>query len=387
MKIKQRFTLYNILLLMTPIIMIGVVSLGFMIAFIMKYPVEELPIARAALLNPQVFREALALFISNNPGAPALLLIWLGIVLLIVITTTSVFTYHMSRSLSKPIDRLTTAAKSVSSGNLDFEMLGSEYEEIDELCNEFDRMRQELKTAQRTEEYMKQDRSMLLANLSHDLKTPVASIKGYVDGIRDGVAKTPEQQLRYLDTIYAKAQVIEELVNNLSEYSRLELGRMNFSFESCLLADFLKGYFDECVVDLEDNNIELKMDFRDNGVRVRLDREKMGRVFANLTDNAIKYKQDGRGCIFLKTYLAEDGVIIEFTDNGIGISRDELKKVFDSFYRVDESRSSSVKGSGLGLGIVRMIIESHGGRIWLRSDGEGTGTTAVIYLPASGGDV
>lgn len=387
MKIKQRFTLYNILLLMTPIIMIGVVSLGFMIAFIIKYPVEELPIARAALLNTQVFREALALFISNNPGAPALLLIWLGIVLLIVITTTSVFTYHMSRSLSKPIDRLTTAAKSVSSGNLDFEMLGSEYEEIDELCNEFDRMRQELKTAQRTEEYMKQDRSMLLANLSHDLKTPVTSIKGYVDGIRDGVAKTPEQQLRYLDTIYAKAQVIEELVNNLSEYSRLELRRMNFSFESCQLADFLKGYFDECVVDLEDNNIELKMDFRDDWVRVRLDREKMGRVFANLTDNAIKYKQDGRGCIFLKTYLAEGGVIIEFTDNGIGISRDELKKVFDSFYRVDESRSSSVKGSGLGLGIVRMIVESHGGRIWLRSDGEGTGTTAVIYLPASGGDI
>lgn len=366
-------------MLITPILLIGVISVCFLIIFILKFPVEELNITRASMLDPLVFSQALGEFFKGNPDAIGYVVLWLFLCVVLLVVSTTVATHFMTKSVEKPINDLARAADYIRDGNLNFEVMGSDYDEIDKLCTNFDTMRKELKMAQERESYMKKERSMLLANISHDLKTPVTSIKGYVEGIRDGIADTPEKMNRYLDTIYAKARVIDDMVNNLSMFSKLELSRMTFDFEEDDINVFLRGLVEDYRLDMEKNGVELVSNISDETAIVKIDYEKISRVFSNIIDNAVKYRNENNPMLEISTFTRDNGVYVCISDNGIGIEEKELKNVFEGFYRVDSSRS--IKGSGLGLGIVKQIVEKHGGKIWLKSDGLGKGTTAIVYLP------
>lgn len=379
MKIKTQFTIYNIINLITPIIAIGVISICFLIIFIMKYPVEELNISRASLLSPIIFTQAFGDFFKNHPDAILYVFLWLFLCLLILVLSSTIITRLMTKSIEKPINDLARAADDIRGGNLDFEIMGSNYEEIDNLCNNFDIMRKELKRARNREAHMKSERSMLLANISHDLKTPVTSIKGYIEGIKDGIADTPEKMKRYLDTVYTKANVIDDLVNNLSTFSKLELSRLTFSFENLDLNKFLNDFFENYRLDLEKNHVKLINNIPPDSAVVKADREKIQRVFSNLADNAVKYRSEDNPELKIETSVDDGGIYVTVADNGIGINESKLKNVFESFYRIDSSRA--IKGSGLGLGIVKQIVEKHGGKIWLKSEGLNKGTTAIVYLP------
>lgn len=379
MKIKNKFTIYNVIMLMTPIIMIGVISACFIIIFILKFPVEELNITRASMINPQVFAQALGEFFKSNPEAIGYAVLWLALCLTLIIISTTVTTHLMTKSVEKPINELAKATELIRNGNLDFEVMGSDCDEIDTLCSNFDTMRKELKLAQERERLMKKERSMLLANISHDLKTPVTSIKGYIDGIRDGIADTPEKTERYLNTIYAKTEIIDEMVNNLSMFSKLELSRMCFEFEKGDINEFLREFMSEYKLDFEKKGIEFIDKISAEPAVIKIDYDKMGRAFANIIDNAVKYGDSHNPRLEAASYLRDKGIYIYISDNGIGIEESELKNVFEGFYRIDSSRS--IKGSGLGLGIIKQIIEKHGGKFWLKSEGLGKGTTAIIYLP------
>lgn len=379
MKIKSKFALYNIIMLITPILLIGVISVCFLIIFVFKFPVEELNITRASMLDVSVFSQVLGEFFKKNPSALYYVILWVVICIALMVISTTVTTHIMTKSVEKPINELARAAEYIREGNLNFEVMGSKYSEIDNLCSAFDAMRKELKLSKQREDYMKQERSMLLANLSHDLKTPITSIKGYVDGIRDGVAATPEKMDRYLDTIHAKAEVIDDMVNNLSMFSKLEMSRLSFHFERGDINSFLRSFIDDYKLDFEKNKITFVSNIPEESVFVKLDYEKMSRALANLIDNAVKYRNTENPILEINTLTRDKGVYICISDNGIGIDGSEMKNVFDGFYRADSSRS--IKGSGLGLGIVKQIVEKHGGKVWLKSDGIGKGTTAMIYLP------
>lgn len=379
MKIKTQFTLYNIIMLITPIFLIGVISVCFLIIFIMKYPVEELNIGRASLLSPIIFAQAFGDFFKNHPDAMMYIFLWLFLCILVLIISTTTVTRLMTKSVEKPIKDLAAAAADITNGNLDFEVMGSSYDEIDTLCGNFDTMCKELKLAQKREQLMKSERSMLLANISHDLKTPVTSIKGYIEGIRDGIADTPQKRERYLDTIYDKANVIDDLVSNLSAFSKLELSRLSFAFDKMDINEFLHDFFESCRLDFEKNHVKLINNIPSETAIINADRKKMQRVFSNLADNAVKYGSSDSPRMEVASVKRDGRIYITVSDNGIGIEETELANVFDGFYRVDTSRA--VAGSGLGLGIVKQIIEKHGGKIWLKSDGLGKGTTAIICLP------
>ena len=381
MKLKQRFTISNLIMLITSIIMIGVISVCFLVIFIIKYPVEELQITRVSLLNPIMLGRAIGDFFQKNPGALCYVMIWILICLATLAVTITVVTRLLAISIQKPINDLTNAADNIRNGDLNFQVMGSEYDEIDSLCSSFDSMRKALKQAEEKEKFMKEERNMLLANLSHDLKTPITSIKGYIEGIRDGIADTPEKQRKYLDTIYAKAVIIDDMVNNLSMFSKLELSKLTFEFVKGDINLFLEDLLEDYRLDLEKNDISLNVNIENSPAIVKIDYEKMGRVFSNLIGNAIKYKKSGSGRLDVTSHSADGGVYITVADNGIGIKKEELKNVFESFYRVDTARNMNIKGSGLGLGITKQIVEKHGGKIWLRSEGIGQGTTALIYLP------
>ncbi|MGM9937272.1 MAG: sensor histidine kinase [Candidatus Ornithomonoglobus sp.] len=381
MKIRQRFESYNFILLTAPIAIIGVVSVLFLIIFVMKFPVEEMQITRASLINPVTLTRAVGAFFTNHPAAVTYIITYALICIAVCAVTSTILTRRLSQSLEKPIRELRDNVDKIREGSLSFEVMGSDYDELDDLCEGFDSMRRELLLAREREEQLKHERNMLIANISHDLKTPVTSIKGYIDGINDGIADTPEKLERYLNTIKSKADTIDELVSNLSTFAKLEVSGLEFSMSRGDLRDLVLDVMDGYRLDMERNGIETHIDLGTEALWVNIDGEKMRRVLTNLIDNSIKYRNP-EGCLIEVRCFADEGsAYAAVKDNGMGIEPKELSRVFDSFYRTDSSRSSQIKGNGLGLGIAKQITEKHRGRLWLRSDGINKGTTATISLP------
>ena len=224
-----------------------------------------------------------------------------------------------------------------------------------------------------------EERGLLMANLSHDLRTPITAIKGYVEGIQDGIANTPEKQRHYLEIVYNKSVILERLVRNMSDFSEYELGRMQYHFEYVEMGPFLRDLAEEYQVDVQQNGMTFTAQIPQGHYVVTADRSKLKRVLDNLVSNAIKYGRAG-GAIALTAEEYERGLVIQVSDNGKGISAQALRHVFDSFFREDSARTSSVPGSGLGLAICRSIVDRHHGKIWLTSE-EGEGTRAFLYLP------
>ena len=214
-----------------------------------------------------------------------------------------------------------------------------------------------------------------------DLKTPLTAIKGYVEGILDGIADTPEKQHKYLMTVANKVNDMDKLIDELTIYSKLDTNRVPYSFAKINL----KNYFDDCCeeigMDLETQDIDLEYRFHaTSDCTVVADAEQLKRVVNNIVSNSVKYMQPGRkGKISIDIYDEGDYVHIIIADNGKGIGMDEIPHIFDRFYRTDSSRNSKQGGSGIGLAIVKKIIEDHKGKIWAESV-EGEGTTMHINL-------
>lgn len=381
MKIRQKFGFYNMIMLAAPIILIGVVSVLFLIIFVVKFPIEEMELTRAQLINPVMLIRAFGTFFNSHPDSVVYVFLWGLICIIIMVVTTTTITAMMARSIEQPLGELMDAAENIKNGSLNFEIMSSEYTEMENLCEGMDRMRRALIAAREREKILKNERSMMIANISHDLKTPVTSIKGYIDGIRDGVADTPQKLERYLDTIYSKAKTIETLVSNLSTFSRLELSSLEFDFTDGDIRDLIYDIIDSYRLDFEQSGIEIVYDISKSPIPVSIDGEKIKRTFANIVENAIKYRQKNSKKFVIRAFKEEGYAYVVFEDDGIGIKSKEIDKVFDTFYRADNSRTSQIKGNGLGLGIAKQIIEKHNGKIWLKSDGENKGTSVFVCIP------
>ena len=222
----------------------------------------------------------------------------------------------------------------------------------------------------------------LISNISHDLKTPLTAIKGYAEGLLDGVADTPQKQEKYLRTIYTKASDMSTLVDELSMYAKIDTNSVPYNFQSLNLNSYLEDSIAESRLDLELQNMDLAyFPYLDKTQEVIVDPEQLKRVINNILSNAVKYREPSRkGIICIRTAdVDENYVQIELEDNGKGIGSKELPNIFERFYRTDASRNSSTGGSGLGLAISKKIIEDHGGRIWAESRA-GVGTTIFILL-------
>ena len=290
-----------------------------------------------------------------------------------------VLTSRVTGRLSATLKELRRAADDLREGDLDHEILSCRERELDELAQSLEGVRQRLKAASLAEAAAQEERGLLMANLSHDLRTPVTAIKGYVEGIRDGVASTPEKRDHYLEVVYAKTLVLEGLVGNMTDFSEYELGRMQYHFERVELSAFLADLIPEYQADVRGREMAFVAKPLASPATVTADRGKLKRVLDNLVSNAVKYGRPG-GTVVLAAEGYRQGVILSVSDDGRGIPEEALAHVFDSFFRADAARSSSVPGSGLGLAICKSIAESHHGKLWLTSR-EGEGTHAYLYLP------
>ena len=215
-----------------------------------------------------------------------------------------------------------------------------------------------------------ENRKELISNISHDLRTPITAIKGYVEGIRDGVADSPEKMDRYLNTIYSKAALMDRLIEDLFFYSRLDLSRVSFNFGRLELKSFIRETLDELASDFE--NLTLRFPGNDlTEIDVIADSTHLKRVFLNVIQNAVKYGDKEQIRVEVSLTPAEETVTVKLTDNGPGINSEDLPHIFDRFFRSDPSRDSQSGGSGLGLAIARQIVEAHGGKIWAENTSAG----------------
>lgn len=290
-------------------------------------------------------------------------------------------TIWVYQSILRPLGKLQEATRKIRDGNLDFTLEVEDDDEIGQLCQDFEEMRIRLK--ENAEEKVQYDieNKELISNISHDLKTPITAIKGYVEGIMDGVANTPEKMDRYIHTIYNKANDMDRLINELTFYSKMDTNRIPYTFNKIFVTEFFDDCAEELDSELESKSVQFQYsNYVGPEVLVIADAEQIKRVINNIVSNSLKYMGSSREPrINLRVKDVGDFVQVEIEDNGKGIAAKDLPNIFDRFYRTDASRNSSKGGSGIGLSIVKKIMEDHGGKVWATSK-ENIGTVMYFVL-------
>lgn len=300
---------------------------------------------------------------------------------LVIIFTAVILMLWIYQSILSPINTLRIATNQMSEGNLEYPMeYRRDNDEIGELCKDFENMRKRMKLLIEEQMQYEETTRELMSNISHDLKTPLTAIKGYAEGMLDGVADTPERREKYLRTIYNKAADMTYLVDELSFFSKIDSNSIPYHFVHLNMEDYFSDCVAELALDLEVKNIDLGyFNYVDKNQEIIVDAEQLKRVISNIIGNSVKYMDKKRGIINFRIQDQYDCVQIEIEDNGKGVAKNEISYIFDRFYRTDASRNSSQGGTGLGLSICRKIIEDHGGRIWASSK-EGVGTSIFFTL-------
>ena len=269
-----------------------------------------------------------------------------------------VVSYIFTRQITKPIKKMRNAAKSIASGNFNERIPITSNDEISQLAQSFNQMTESLSELEKM-------RSSFISDVSHELRTPMTVIGGFVGGIVDGTIPH-EQQDKYLRIVLDETKRLSRLVNDLLESSRLEQGRIVLN-----KSDFdLNRLVTECVFSYEqrisEKHIDLDLSLEGNELAAFADKDHIKRVVINLIDNAIKFTPEG-GKIMVRTELVEKKVVTSIENTGDGIPPNDLKHIWERFYKTDKSRGVDKKGVGLGLYIAKSIITQHGGEIMCES--------------------
>lgn len=370
MKIKSKLFLAFFLIIGLPMTLLSAGIITFT-----HYHMDELYALQVENASVEKITQAVKMFATEVREYISDLTMLICLIVPVIVICLVLWIYH---SIVTPIHMLQVATKNIKNGNLDFEIEVHNKDEIGELCEDFEEMRKRLKANAEEKLQSEQQNKELISNISHDLKTPITAIKGYVEGLMDGVADTPEKQNKYLQTIYSKAIDMDHLINELSFYSKIDTNKIPYAFNRIHVVD----YFEDCAEDLsrelEDEHIGFTyQNYVEDSVQMIADAEQIKRVINNIIGNSKKYSDKAETKIRMTVKDVGDFVQVEIEDNGKGIAAKDLPYIFDRFYRTDASRNSSKGGSGIGLSIVKKIMEDHGGKIWVTSK-EGIGT--VMYL-------
>ena len=375
MKLKTRIIVGFIAVILLPLILFSASLYGFSRTQV-KHVQESS--SQAADSNEMVYDISLAQSSSNQVKLMAKDMI-LTATIILVFTALSVGLW-IYRSIAVPLVKLRKATQNIKEGNLDFVLEVEGKDEFSQLCQDFEEMRKRLKESTEEKILMDKENKELISNISHDLKTPITAVKGYVEGIMDGVADTPEKMNRYVRTIYNKTNEMDHLINELTFYSKIDTNRIPYTFSKLNVEDYFSDCAEELGLEMETRGIELVYaNYVEKDVQVIADGEQIRRVIHNIVSNAIKYMEKPRGIIQLRVKDVGDFIQVEIEDNGKGIAAKDLPYIFDRFYRTDVSRNSSKGGSGIGLSIVKKIMEDHGGKVWATSR-LGIGTIMYFVL-------
>lgn len=286
---------------------------------------------------------------------------------------------YYTSTLINPVVRLRRETEKLSDGELDTAIVEEGDGEVRELCHAVELLRLKLKESVYRQKKYDDNRSFLVSSISHDLKTPVTAIRGYIEGILDGVADTLEKREKYLHRALDKTQALHVMIEDLLLYSKLDLNQIPFELEKVDIVQYVEDCVSDNLFGFEREHKSLALENGLTGrVEVVTDTARFRRVIQNILDNAKKHIEPNSGAVSVKLRETAASVIVEIHDNGDGIAPEDLPRVFDRFYRADTSRKAE-GSSGLGLAIAKQIVEGLGGRIWAVSE-LGNGASFMISL-------
>jgi len=317
---------------------------------------------------------AYAMFISTHDLA------LLGLLLAYSVAIAVIYSILVSSSIGDSIRTLSGAAQRMSAGDLSVRVPLAPERELAELGAAFNAMAARLELAFQRQRELEEARQGLIAAVSHDLRTPLASLRVMVEAINDGVARDPETIQRYIAAMERETVSLGRLIDDLFEMARLDAGQIQLRLEPSPISMLVQGTVESMAAQAARQGIALRT-FVDRSVPpVLIDPDRIQRVLYNLLQNAIRHTP-ADGSVFVEVHDRGPDVLISVRDTGAGILPDDLPHVFDRFYRGDKARSrDGHAGAGLGLSIARRLIETHGGRIWVVQPPEG-GSVFSFTLP------
>lgn len=298
-----------------------------------------------------------------------------------ILFVNAVLSWWISGNVLSPLKKLSAGTKEIRDGTLDAVIEYDKRDEFGEVCRDFNEMREYLKQSVEQRLEYETRRKELITGISHDLRTPLTSISGYVDGLLDGIASTPKMQERYLKAIKTRARDLERLVDSLSEYNRLENGSIQYHLEPRSMKEFVRQYLEDNRGEADKCRVNTSFECKGGECMVRIDEKEFKRILDNLFTNAVRYRKKEQSAVVIRLEQPEDSqmVSIVFSDDGPGVPAESLERIFESFYRVDDSRTRAGEGSGIGLAVVKEIVKGHGGTVHAENR---SGLTIVITIPA-----
>lgn len=269
------------------------------------------------------------------------------------------FVYFISKRITKPLSVLRDAAKSIANGDFKRRVYIEADSELTELGETFNHMATSI-------EQLENMRSSFIANVSHDLRTPMTTIIGFVEGILDGTIPQ-EKHAWYLSVVLDESRRLSRIVTDLLDLSKLEQGSFSIEKRDFDVNELLRLSVIKFEKRITEKRIQLTVGFESENLRVYADKDAVQRVVTNLFDNAIKFTPEG-GFIDIQTGVKENHAFVSIQNSGVGIEKKDLMHIFDRFYKSDKSRSQDKNGAGLGLYIVKSILQAHGEKIWAESE-------------------
>ena len=307
-----------------------------------------------------------------------ILVAFVSVITLLII----VLALKLSKTIRRPIDALSDAMENIGQGKSREIITNDGPKEFSRIVNTFNNMQQRLQESEEKQEKLQKEKQKMLADISHDLKTPVTVIQGYASAVADGIVDK-DDEARYLRTISKKADQLTYLINSFNEFNRLEHPDFNLQCEVKDICEFFREYLAGKYEELDLAGYPLEIDIPDEKIYANFDPNQFARVFENIISNSTKHTEPGTRIFAIMKREGPDKIRIVIGDHGHGIPKELRNSVFDPFVVGNESRTSG-KGTGLGLSIARRIVELHGGSITLGHPSEyGRGTSFVIILTSS----
>ncbi|MFD3155536.1 ATP-binding protein [Haloimpatiens sp. FM7330] len=294
-------------------------------------------------------------------------IIWISAVLAIIISSIVIY-YFSQRIIIKPLSKINTVAEKISKGEVDKRVHIKSNDEIGELANSFNSMANSL-------EKVDKNRRLFISNVSHEIRSPITSIKGFIGGILDGIIPA-EKQTNYLSIAYEEIQRLTRLVNDLLDLSAIESGRFTMKVQQLNLNEIMRLVVIKFETKIRNKNLKVDVCFEKEEDYVIADRDRLIQIITNILDNAIKYVNDG-GKINISTKTKGKKSYVTIFNSGPAIEEEDLKHVWDRFYKADKARSSKIS-TGLGLSIVRSLLTQLGEDIWVENRDKGVAFTFTL---------
>lgn len=291
------------------------------------------------------------------------------------------FNMRLEKMIFKPISKLKEGVEEISKGNYDIEIECEIFNELGILIDSFNDMAKKLNESEKLKKIYEENRKSLIANISHDLKTPITSIQGYIETMLERSDVPQETVNKYHQIIFNNAAYLNKLIDDLFLFSKLDMQKLELQLELINVQAFMSDLMEEFNFELEDRAINFK--YKDSTTQtyiINIDRKRINQVFRNIIGNAIKYGSETNIEINVTLYEQQEYVCFDIKDNGPGIQQDKLLHIFERFYRIDNARTKDLMSTGLGLAIAKELVEAHRGKISVSSI-ENVGTTFTVFLP------